>query len=59
VKKEFLTRESWFNTLSGTDKLLIQIKSGKSEDEIMKSFRPDLEKYKEIRKKYLLYPDFE
>lgn len=58
-KKEFLTRESWFNTLSGTDKLLVQIKSGKSQNEIIESFKPDLEKYKEIRKKYLLYPDFE
>jgi uncharacterized protein YbbC (DUF1343 family) len=59
VKSEFLTRESWFNTLAGTDKLLIQIKAGKNEDEIMKTFKPDLEKYKMMRKKYLLYPDFE
>ena len=59
VKKDFLTRENWFNTLSGTDKLLALIKSGKSEDEIIESFKPDLEKYKVIRKKYLLYPDFE
>ncbi len=59
VKKEFLTKEKWFNTLSGTDKLLVQIRSGKSQDEIIESFRPDLEKYKAIRKKYLLYPDFE
>lgn len=59
VKEEFLTRESWFNMLSGTDKLLFEIKSGKSQDEIMESFMPDLEKYKAIRKKYLLYPDFE
>lgn len=58
-KKDFLTRENWFNTLSGTDKLLVQIKSGKSQDEIMESFKPDLEKYKAVRKKYLLYPDFE
>ncbi len=59
VKKEFLTRESWFNTLAGNDKLLLQIKEGKSEAEIMDSFKPDLEKYKMLRKKYLLYPDFE
>jgi len=59
VKKEFLTRENWFNTLAGTDKLLFQIKEGKSEIEIMQSFKPDLEKYKVMRKKYLLYPDFE
>lgn len=59
VKKEFLTRENWFNSLSGTDKLLLQIKEGKSYQEIIDSFEPDLRKYKEIRKKYLLYTDFE
>jgi len=59
IKKEFLTRESWFNTLAGTDKLLFQIKEGKNEAEIMETFNPDLKKYKVMRKKYLLYPDFE
>jgi uncharacterized protein YbbC (DUF1343 family) len=58
-KKEFLTRESWFNTLAGTDELLRLIRSGKSESEILTQFKPDLEKYKVLRKKYLLYPDFE
>lgn len=58
-KTKFLTRENWFNTLAGTDKLLQQIKSGKSEAEILQSFQPGIERYKTLRKKYLLYPDFE
>lgn len=58
-KSEFITRESWFNLLAGTDIMLKQIKEGKSEAEILKSFEPELRKYKELRKKYLLYPDFE
>lgn len=58
-KKEFLTREAWFNKLAGTDELLKLIKSGKSEAEILAQFKPDLEKYKVMRKKYLLYTDFE
>jgi uncharacterized protein YbbC (DUF1343 family) len=59
VKSDFLTRENWFNLLAGNDELLAQIRKGKSELEILEALKPDLEKYKLIRKKYLLYPDFE
>jgi uncharacterized protein YbbC (DUF1343 family) len=58
-EEEFLTRERWFILLAGTDVLIDKIRDGRSEDEIKKSWQPDLEKYKELRKKYLLYPDFE
>ena len=58
-KAEFLIREKWFNTLAGNDELLDQIKKGKTEQEIFEAMDPDLEKYKLIRKKYLIYPDFE
>ncbi len=58
-EEEFLTRERWLNLLAGTDKLIQQIRQGLSEAEIVKSWQPELEKYKRIRKKYLLYPDFE
>jgi uncharacterized protein YbbC (DUF1343 family) len=58
-KEDFITRENWFNLLAGTDEVLKQIKAGKSEAEIILSWQTELEKYKEIRKKYLLYPDFE
>jgi len=58
-KADFLTHENWFNLLAGNDELLAQIRAGKSETEIFEMIKPDLEKYKPLRKKYLLYPDFE
>ena len=56
---EFLTRERWFNLLAGTDKLINQIREGKDEKEIAKSWEAELNRYQQVRKKYLLYPDFE
>ena len=35
-----------------------QIKDGKSETEIRKSWEPELATFRAIRKKYLLYTDF-
>jgi len=58
-KSEFLTRERWLNLLVGTDDLIQQLRAGKTEQEILKSWEPELESYKQMRKKYLLYPDFE
>jgi uncharacterized protein YbbC (DUF1343 family) len=58
-KADFITRENWFNLLAGNDELLAQIKNGESEQEILEALRSELEKYKTMRKKYLLYPDFE
>lgn len=58
-ENEFLTREKWLNMLAGTDVLIQQIRQGLSEAEIKASWTPGLEKYKQMRKKYLLYPDFE
>ena len=55
-KKDFMTRERWFNLLAGNSKLIEQIKSGKTESEIRKSWQKDLDNYKIMRKKYLLYP---
>ena len=46
--------ESWLD-----DVLMQQIKDGKSEEEIRKSWEPALSEFKKIRKKYLLYEDFE
>ncbi|MBI2729791.1 MAG: DUF1343 domain-containing protein [Sphingobacteriales bacterium] len=51
--------EYFFNKLAGNAKLMQQIKDGLTEEEIRKSWEPDLKKFKEIRKKYLLYRDFE
>ena len=50
--------ESFFNKLAGNSKLMEQLKAGVSEKDIRKSWEPGLAKFKAIRKKYLLYPDF-
>ncbi|WP_289305239.1 exo-beta-N-acetylmuramidase NamZ domain-containing protein, partial [Parabacteroides goldsteinii] len=31
---------------------------GLTEEEIRESWQPELDKYKQMRKKYLLYPDY-
>lgn len=58
-EEDFISSERWFNLLAGTDQLLKDIRDGKSLEEIELSWENDLKNYKEIRKKYLLYPDFE
>ncbi len=50
---------NFFEKLAGTAALREQIKSGKTEAEIRASWEPALSNYKQLRKKYLLYPDFE
>ena len=50
---------SFFRKLAGSDELQQQIKAGFSEDEIRVSWIEPLAYYKQIRKKYTLYPDFE
>jgi len=59
VEKDFLTNERWFNLLAGTDSLIRDIRAGKSEAEIVASWQEEIDRYKVIRRKYLLYPDFE
>jgi len=51
--------DSFFNKLAGNNVLWKQIKEGKTEKEIRESWQPELDKFKQIRKKYLLYKDFE
>ena len=55
-KENFFKQESFFNLLSGNDKLIKQIKQGIPEQEITASWQQDLDTYKHKRKKYLLYP---
>ncbi len=47
----------YFDTLAGTDSLRKQIIEGLSEEQIKISWQADLEKYKILRKKYLLYEE--
>ncbi|RZA05431.1 MAG: DUF1343 domain-containing protein [Moraxellaceae bacterium] len=48
---------NFFTKLAGTKTLQQQIEAGLSEKEIKASWQPGLQKYKTMRKKYLLYPD--
>ena len=58
-KDTFFLKNNWINKLAGNDELMQQIKDGKSEEEIRKSWEPALTEFKKIRKKYLLYDDFD
>jgi uncharacterized protein YbbC (DUF1343 family) len=49
----------FFNKLAGNDALQRQIREGWTEERIRESWQPGLRKYLKIRKKYLLYEDFE
>ncbi|PZP42488.1 MAG: DUF1343 domain-containing protein [Pseudopedobacter saltans] len=52
--------ENWFfNRLAGNATLMQQIKSGITEIQIRESWNNELVKFKQKRKKYLLYKDFE
>lgn len=50
--------KKYFLKLAGTKKLQEQIEKGTSPAAIRASWRPDLQKFQKIRKKYLLYRDF-
>ena len=50
---------NYFDKLAGNDILRKQIEGGSTEAEIRESWQPELNDFKTIRKKYLLYPDFE
>ena len=54
-KENFFT--SFFDKLAGTDQLRLQIIEGKTEEQIRASWQEDLEKYKLMRKNYLLYDE--
>jgi len=55
-KKRFFLKGGFFNKLAGSDKLKRQIEAGMDIEEIKKSWQRGLKEFKEIRKKYLLYP---
>jgi uncharacterized protein YbbC (DUF1343 family) len=57
-KEKFFTAPNFFDKLAGTSALRKQIVDGVPEVDIRASWQADLERYKTIRKKYLLYPDF-
>jgi uncharacterized protein YbbC (DUF1343 family) len=58
-KDTFFLKNNFFNKLAGNEMLMQQVKDGKTELEIKKSWEPGLIDFKARRKKYLLYADFE
>lgn len=54
--ENFFLKNKFFNLLSGNETLMNQIKNGADVNEIKASWSADLESFKAIRKKYLLYP---
>lgn len=53
--KSIFFNTSGFTKHAGTEKLQQQIESGLTEEEIKNSWQTDLEKFKKVRQKYLLY----
>jgi uncharacterized protein YbbC (DUF1343 family) len=56
-KENFFT--PFFEKLAGNSKLRKDITEGKSTEKIRDEWQKDIDEFKKIRKKYLLYPDFE
>ena len=59
AEKEFFTRPHWFDLLMGTNQVRLDILKDKSEEQIRSAWQKKLNQYKEIRKKYLLYEDYQ
>ncbi len=54
-KENFFLKNNFFDKLCGTDEIRKMIIAGKGEMEIKESYQKDLDSYKKIRNKYLLY----
>ena len=54
-KATFFLKNNFFDKLSGTDQLRKQIIEGKTEEEIRASWQSSLEKFNQIRARYLIY----
>lgn len=57
-KSDIIT-DYFFNKLAGSNELMNQLQQGKTEQEIRQTWKPHIDAFKKIRKKYLLYQDFE
>ncbi len=55
----FINKGANFNRLAGNNTLIQQVKNEFDEELIRESWQPELLEFKKIRKKYLLYKDFE
>ena len=55
----FFNKNNFFNLLAGSDKLMNLVKGGANASHIYDTYQKDLRDYKIIRKRYLIYKDFE
>lgn len=55
LKAAFFSRPRWMDLLMGTDSVRKAIIEGKSEEEIRAMWQPELERYQEMRGRYLIY----
>ena len=58
-KDHFFKSSGSFNLLCGTRSIRNMLEDGKDADEIAASWKADVDQFKLVRKKYLLYKDFE
>lgn len=54
---KFFTRPEWFDLLIGNRMVRQQIMKGADEEEIRAGWQTELDAYRKMRQKYLLYPD--
>jgi uncharacterized protein YbbC (DUF1343 family) len=57
-RSSFFARPNWFDLLAGESNLRRYIQAGLTEDEIRLAWQAELDAYRAIRSKYLLYPDY-
>ena len=58
-KSDFFRKDGFFRLLTGDPKIRLMIENNKTSFEIWKSFQQEVKQFKQVRKKYLLYKDFE
>lgn len=58
-KTQFFRKDGFFRLLTGDVNIRKMIEEGKTADEIWISFQKEVQQFKNIRSKYLLYDDFE
>lgn len=56
IEEPFFNKNGWIHKLSGSEQFKEDILSGKSEEAIKTSWQPDIEAFKKVRAKYLIYP---
>lgn len=56
-KDSFFLKNGFIHKLAGSDQLMKQVQQGKPAVEIHAGWQPAVNRFKQVRKKYLLYPD--